>query len=58
MVSSQQTATAAALCQLNISFKTVDTIQVRREGPARRPGVLRRGDVITARGRHPGDLPA
>ena len=47
MVSSQQTATAAALCQLNISFKTVDTIQVvEKHRPA--AGVLRRGDVITA----------
>ncbi len=47
MVSSQQTATAAALCQLNISFKTVDTIQVvEKHRPA--TGVLRRGDVITA----------
>ncbi len=47
MVSSQQTATAAALCQLNINFKTVDTIQVvEKHRPA--TGVLRRGDVITA----------
>jgi PDZ domain-containing protein len=47
MVNSQQTATAAALCQLNISFKTVDTIQSTEKGkPA--AGVLHRGDVITA----------
>ena len=47
MVNSQQTATAAALCQLNISFKTVDTVQGTEKGkPA--AGVLRKGDVITA----------
>jgi PDZ domain-containing protein len=47
MVSSQQTATAAALCQLNVSFKTVDTIQVvEKNRPA--TGVLHKGDVITA----------
>jgi Lon-like protease len=47
MVSSQQTATAAALCHLNVSFKTVDTIQSTVKGtPA--VGVLRKGDVITA----------
>jgi len=46
MVSSQQTATAAALCQLNIPFKTVDTVQATFRGmPA--AGVLRSGDVIT-----------
>jgi Lon-like protease len=47
MTNSQQSATAAALCQLNISFKTVDTIQATEKGmPA--AGVLRKGDVITA----------
>ncbi|HEY5017327.1 MAG TPA: PDZ domain-containing protein [Streptosporangiaceae bacterium] len=47
MVNSQQTAAAAALCQLNISFKTVDTVQSIEKGkPA--AGVLRKGDVITA----------
>jgi Lon-like protease len=47
MANSQQTATAAAFCQLNIAFKTVDTIQATVKGmPA--AGVLRQGDVITA----------
>jgi PDZ domain-containing protein len=47
MVNSQQTATAAALCQLNIRFKTIDTVQSTQPGkPA--AGVLRKGDVITA----------
>jgi Lon-like protease len=47
MANSQQTATAAAFCQLNIAFKTVDTIQATVKGmPA--AGVLRAGDVITA----------
>ncbi|MBO0774883.1 MAG: PDZ domain-containing protein [Actinobacteria bacterium] len=47
MVSSQQTATAAALCQLDIPFTTVDTvISTVRGMPA--AGVLRKGDVITA----------
>ena len=47
MVNSQQSATAAALCQQRISFKTVDTIQVVEKGmPA--DGVLHKGDVITA----------
>jgi Lon-like protease len=47
MTNSQQSATAAALCELNISFKTVDTIQSTEKGkPA--SGVLRAGDVITA----------
>jgi PDZ domain-containing protein len=47
MTSSQEAAQAAALCQLNISFKTVDTIQgVAKGKPA--AGVLRTGDVITA----------
>lgn len=47
MTSSQEAAQAAALCQLNISFKTVDTIQgVEKGKPA--AGVLRSGDVITA----------
>jgi len=47
MASSQQTATAAALCVLGIRFKTVDTVVTVAKGyPA--AGVLRRGDVITA----------
>jgi Lon-like protease len=47
MANSQQTATAAALCQLKISFKTVDTIQSTIKGmPA--AGVLQAGDVISA----------
>lgn len=47
MASSQQTATAAALCQLGIRFQTVDTILATEPGmPA--AGVLRNGDVITA----------
>jgi PDZ domain-containing protein len=47
MTSSQQAAQAAALCQLNISYRTVDTIQGVETGkPA--AGVLRKGDVIAA----------
>jgi PDZ domain-containing protein len=47
MVNSQQTATAAALCQLGIGFSTVDTIVATVKGkPA--AGVLQKGDVITA----------
>ncbi len=47
MASSQQTATAAALCQLGIKFTTIDTITGTVPGmPA--AGRLRRGDVITA----------
>ena len=47
MASSQQTATAAALCVLGIHFATVDTIQgTEKNMPA--TGILRRGDVITA----------
>ncbi len=47
MLGSQQDATAAALCYLNIGFKTVDTIQSTVQGtPAY--GVLKPGDVITA----------
>jgi PDZ domain-containing protein len=47
MVSSQQTAQAAALCQLGISFTTIDTISGTIPGlPA--AGRLHRGDVITA----------
>jgi Lon-like protease len=45
MTSSQQTATAAALCVLGIKFATVITA-VAKGFPA--DGVLRRGDVITA----------
>ena len=46
MTDSQQSATAAALCQLNIPFRVTDTIQGTEKGkPA--AGVLRRGDVIT-----------
>src|SRR5437764_1718453 len=45
MVNSQQTATAAALCQLGIKFRTVDT--VARTIPGRPAAAkLRRGDVI------------
>jgi Lon-like protease len=46
MVGSQQDATAAALCYLNIPFRTVNTIQAVSKG---RPafGVLRAGDLIT-----------
>jgi Lon-like protease len=47
MVSSQQTAEAAALCQLRISFDTIDTIKAVEPGmPA--AGVLKPGDVIVA----------
>ena len=47
MANSQQTATAAAFCQLNIAFKTVDTVQATVKGmPA--AGVLQAGDVIVA----------
>jgi Lon-like protease len=47
MANSQETATAAALCQLNIGFKTIDTVQSTIKGmPA--AGVLQPGDVITA----------
>jgi Lon-like protease len=47
MADSQQTATAAALCQLKISFKTVETVQAIIKGmPA--AGVLRPGDDIEA----------
>ncbi len=47
MASSQQTATAAALCQLGVKFTTVDTVAAVESGmPAH--GVLRPGDVITA----------
>jgi len=47
MTSSQQTATAAALCVLGIKFQVVDTVAAVEKGfPA--DGVVRRGDVITA----------
>jgi Lon-like protease len=47
MTSSQQTATAAALCALGIKFQVVDTVATVGKGyPA--DGVLRKGDVITA----------
>jgi PDZ domain-containing protein len=47
MVNSQQTATAAALCQLGISFRVIDTIAATAKGkPAY--GVLRRTDIISA----------
>jgi Lon-like protease len=47
MADSQQTATAAALCQLEIGFKAVETVQATLKGmPA--AGVLRPGDVIEA----------
>ena len=52
MVSSQETAEAAALCQLGIKFDTIDTITVVEPGmPA--TGVLKPGDVITAVDGHP-----
>ncbi len=47
MLGSQEDATAAALCYLNIGFKTVDTVAATAKGtPA--SGVLQPGDVITA----------
>jgi PDZ domain-containing protein len=47
MANSQQTAQAAALCQLGIRFRTIDTIAAVIKGlPAE--GQLRRGDAITA----------
>jgi PDZ domain-containing protein len=47
MVSSEQLAEAAALCQLGIKFDTVDTVDFVQTGmPA--AGVLHKGDVITA----------
>jgi Lon-like protease len=47
MVGSQQDATAAALCYLNIQFQTINTVQAVVQGmPA--AGALRAGDVITA----------
>jgi Lon-like protease len=47
MADSQQTATAAALCQLKIKFKTIETVQATIKGmPA--AGVLRPGDDIEA----------
>ena len=47
MASSQETATAAALCQLKINFRTVDTVEATVAGmPA--AGVLHPGDVISA----------
>jgi PDZ domain-containing protein len=47
MANSEQTAQAAALCQVNISFKTVDTIASTVKGmPA--AGRLQAGDVIAA----------
>jgi Lon-like protease len=47
MLGSQQDATAAALCYLNISYRTVDSVAATVKGtPAY--GTLQRGDVITA----------
>lgn len=47
MVGSQQDAAAAALCYLNISYKTIDTVAATVKGdPAY--GVLRAGDQIAA----------
>ncbi len=47
MLSSQQDATAAALCYLRIGFTTVDTVASTEKGtPAY--GVLKKGDDITA----------
>src|SRR6202011_4866424 len=49
MANSQQTATAAAFCQVGIRFTTIDTVQATVRGmPAAR--LLRPGDVITAVG--------
>src|SRR5258707_2129074 len=56
MANSQQTAQAAALCQLNIGFKTVDTIEATVKGmPA--AGRLQPRDVITAVHGRPGNRP-
>jgi PDZ domain-containing protein len=47
MLGSQEDATAAALCYLNVSFRTVDSVSATVKGtPAY--GVLQSGDVITA----------
>lgn len=47
MVGSQEDATAAALCYLNIKFETIDKIQVVSKGtPAH--GILHPGDTINA----------
>lgn len=47
MVGSQQDAAAAALCYLNIPYKTIDTVGSTQKGmPAH--GVLQPGDQITA----------
>jgi Lon-like protease len=47
MLGSQEDATAAALCYLNISYKTVDSVAATVKGtPA--AGVLQPGDVIAA----------
>ena len=47
MVSSQQLAQAAALCQLRIPFDVVDTVNLVYPGmPA--SGALKKGDIITA----------
>ncbi len=47
MANSQQTATAAAFCQLKINFSTVDTVEATIPGmPA--AAALRPGDVISA----------
>jgi Lon-like protease len=47
MLGSQQDATAASLCLLNIPFQTLDKVQyTEKDTPAY--GVLRVGDVITA----------
>jgi Lon-like protease len=47
MVSSQQLAEAAALCQLRIPFRVLDTVTfVYPKTPA--AGVLKKGDIITA----------
>jgi PDZ domain-containing protein len=47
MASSQQIATAAALCQLGVRFTTVYTVAVVEKG-APASGLLQPGDVITA----------
>src|SRR5450631_1797812 len=57
MTSSQQTATAAALHQLGIGYKTVaGVVGTEKQMPA--AAVLKAGDLITAVDGHPGTGPA
>ena len=57
MLGSQQDATAAALCYLNINFTTINTVASTVKGtPAY--GVLQTGDDITAVDGTPGQLPS